>query len=97
MHASDLIDQRSVSSFPLSTPTGLALETLFTPTQESIDPERVVENLPDLSVYSLYIFKLSTLMRNILSSFKFEQIASVSNSKLYDILKEEIEFLQGSL
>ena len=47
---------RETSSFPLSVATGLALETLFTPTQESIDPERVVENLPDLSVYSLYIF-----------------------------------------
>ena len=86
---------RETSSFPLSVGSGLALEVLFTPTQESIDPERVVENLPDLSVYSLYIFNLSTLMRNILSSFKFEQIASASNSKLYDILKEEIEFLQG--
>ena len=86
---------RETSSFPLSVGTGLALESLFTPIQESIDPERIVENLPDLSVYSLYIFNLSTLMRNILSSFKFEQIASASNSKLYDILKEEIEFLQG--
>ena len=79
---------RETSSFPLSVGTGLALETLFTPTQESVDPERIVENLPDLSVYSLYIFNLSTLMRNILNSFKFEQIAPVSNSKLYDILKE---------
>lgn len=90
-----LLENRETSSFPLSTPTGLALETLFTPIQESIDPERIVENLPDLSVYTLYIFNLSTLMRNILNSFKFDQIASVPNSKIYDILKEEIEFLEG--
>lgn len=86
---------RETSSFPLSVGTGLALETLFTPTEESIDPDRIVENVPDLSIYTLYIFNLSTLMRNILSSLKFEQIVSAPNSKIYEILKEEVEFLEG--
>ena len=90
-----LLDNRETSSFPLSIPSGLALETLFTPIQDSVDPERIVENLPDLSTYTLYMFNLATLMRNILNSFKFDQIASVPISKLYEILQEEIDFLEG--
>lgn len=83
------------SSFPVSIPTGLSLETLFTPIIDSIDPDRQVENLPDLSVYTIYIFNLSTLMRNILSSFKFEEIAGARNDLLYEILSDEISFLDG--
>lgn len=83
------------SSFPVSIPTGLALETLFTPIIDSIDPERTVNNLPDLSVYTLYAFNVSTLMRNILSTFTAEQIANVPLEPFYEILSDEVEFLKG--
>lgn len=90
-----LKDLYQTSSFPVSIGTGLSLETLFTPLTESVDPERVVENLPDLSVYTLYIFNVSTLVRNILSTFTFEQIANVPLDSVYEILNDEVEFLKG--
>lgn len=91
----DLIESRETSGFPLSIGTGLALETLFTPIEPVVDETRVVENIPDLSVYTLYIFNVSTLLRNILSSFKSPEIVGVRNSVFLEILKEEIAFLKG--
>lgn len=90
-----LIENRETSGFPLSIGTGLALETLFTPIAPVVDDTRVVKNLPDLSIYTIYIFNVSTILRNILSSFKFPEIVGVKNSVFLDVLKEEVDFLNG--
>lgn len=90
-----LQNKQSTTSFPVSTPTGLSLETLFTPILPQIDETRTVENLPDLSVYSLYAFNISTLARNLINSFKYEDIAGVKNKFIYELLEAEIFFLSS--
>ena len=86
---------RETSGFPLSIGTGLAIETLFTPIEATADPEREVSNLPDLSVYTLYAFNVSTLLRNILSAVKSPEMMGAQNKVFLDVLKEEIDFLKG--
>lgn len=88
-------NKQSTTSFPVSIPTGLSLETLFTPILPQIDETRTVENLPDLSVYTLYAFNISTLTRNLINSFKYEDIAGVKNKFIYEILEAEIFFLSS--
>ena len=90
-----LQNKQSTTSFPVSTPTGLSLETLFTPILPQIDETRTVENLPDLSVYTLYAFNISTLTRNLINSFKYVDIAGVKNKFIYELLEAEIFFLSS--
>lgn len=90
-----LESKRATSSFPVSVGTGLSLEALFTPISPQVDETRIIEPLPDLSVYSLYAFNITTLIRNLLNSFKFEDIAGVRNSLIYEIVEAEIFFLSS--
>ena len=84
---------RPQSGFPVSIGTGLALETLFTPIQEVYDETRQVNNLPDLSVYSIYIFNISTLLRNLISSIKYKDLITIPKKDILETLLEEIDFL----
>lgn len=90
-----LEEKQSTSSFPVAIGTGLSLETLFTPILPQVDETREVHNLPDLSVYTLYAFNVSTLMRNIIASFKYEDIAPVKNSAIFELLEAEMFFLSN--
>ncbi len=83
---------RTMSGFPVSIGTGLALETLFTPIKEVYDESRVFETIPDLSVYDAFIFNTGTLLRNILNSTTAD-LVSLDKKEIYDTLLEEIEFL----
>ena len=91
MHPSLL--NRPMSGFPVSIATGLALETLFTPVQEVVDPQREVTNLTDLSTYNLYIFNTSTLLRNILATLPSKELPLISKQDVHAALLEEIEYL----
>lgn len=84
---------RPTSGFPLSIATSLALETLFTPIQDVYDPSREVHNLTDLSTYSLYLFNVATLLRNIIQSVSYQELATIPRNDVRDALLEEIEFL----
>lgn len=88
-----LLVNRTMSGFPVSIGTGLSLETLFKPIQEVYDSSRQVDTLSDLSIYSIYIFNISTLLRNVITSISFKDLVTISNSDIYDVLLEEIEFL----
>ena len=89
----EAITNRPMSGFPVSVATGLSLESLFTPIQPVIDETRQVENLPDLSIYNLYIFNTSTLLRNLINSLPAKELLLISKKEIYDTLLEEIEFL----
>lgn len=95
MSINPLESKRATSSFPVSVGTGLSLETLFTPISPQLDKTRSVDTLPDLSVYTLYAFNISTLIRNLLNSFKYEDIAGVRNSHIYELVEGEIFFLSS--
>lgn len=85
--------ERPQSGFPLSIGTSLSLETIFTAIQPVIDESRVVKNIPDLSVYSLYVFNISTLLRNLINSIKYSDLVIIPKKDIYETLLEEIEFL----
>jgi len=87
------LDDRAQSGFPLSIGTSISLETLFTPVQDVYDDSRVVDNLEDLSTYSLYVFNVSTILRNLINSVPYATIATVSRQVILDTLLSEIEFL----
>ena len=88
-----LLANRPQSGFPVSIATGLALETLFTPVIEVYDDTRQVNNLADLSTYNLYAFNVATLLRNIISTLKFDELLTVPKKDVYEALLEEVEFL----
>lgn len=87
------LELRNVSGFPVSIGTSLALETLFTPIQEVIDPSRKVPDKIKLETYNLYIFNISTILRNLITSLPYKDIVDVPNYLFYETLLEEIEYL----
>lgn len=88
-----LLADRVKSGFPVSIGTGMALETLFTPIMEVYDDTREVKNLADLSTYNLYVFNVATILRNIISTLKFDELLTVPKKDIYETLLEEVEFL----
>lgn len=88
-----ILDQRNKSGFPVSIGTGLSLESLFDPIQEVYDEGREVPNKVTLTDYSLFVFNISTLLRNLTNSIKYEELILVSKQDIYNVLLEEIEFL----
>lgn len=88
-----LLANRTQSGFPVSIGTGLSLETLFTPIQDVYDDTREVKNIPDLGVYTVYIFNVSTLLRNLINAISYKDLVMIPISDIHEALLEEIEFL----
>lgn len=86
--------QRSQSGFPLSVGTGLALETLMRPTQEVLDPGRSVPSKPDDVSYTNYLFNVSTLARNVITSVPYADLVRCSTADVVDTLLEEMDYLK---
>ena len=87
------LENRETSGFPLSIGTGLALETLFEPQEDSLS-ETAVEQTVDLTKYSTYAFNVGTLLRNILGSVKGQDAVSIQGKYYLYVLIEEITFLE---
>ena len=88
----DILKNRPMSGFPVSIATSLALETLFTPTISVADESRVVEKV-DPSTYDLYLFNVSTLLRNLIQSLPWRDMATVPRKDVADAFLEEVEFI----
>lgn len=84
-----------MSGFPVSIGTGLALETLFQPTQEVVDESRQVIKMEDLSQYTLYVFNLSTMLRNLISTLPSKELFRIPRKDILEALTEEMEFITG--
>lgn len=82
-----------MSGFPVSIGTGLSLETLFTPVQDVYDTTREVKNLPDLGVYSVYLFNVSTLLRNLINAINYKDLVTIPVPEIHAALLDEIDFL----
>lgn len=93
----DLLATRSTSSFPLSVGTGLALESLFEPTQERIDPDRAIPQKVDISQYDQFWVNIFTLARNLLQAIPAEYVMNVSSRPMLDSLIMEIDVIQSLL
>lgn len=90
-----ILENRTVSGFPVSIGTSMSLETVFSPVQEVYDAARQFDKLDDINTYSLYLFNVSTLLRNIYNSVKFNELITVSKKEVYETLLEEVDFLTG--
>jgi hypothetical protein len=93
MPIQDQIQNRAMSGFPVSIGTGLALQTVFTPTQDLYDETREAPEMIDVTKYETVVFNVETLFRNLLSSIKGD-ISNLKVKDLYSTLVEEIEFLK---
>lgn len=97
MNMNSPIWSRTLSSFPLSVGTGLALESIFTPTQDRIDSEREIPEQIVIKNYDEFWINIYTLFRNITSSMSVEQVTSVTASDVLDALNSEMDVIIGLL
>ena len=84
-----------MSGFPVSIGTSLALETIFSPVKEVFDPERKVPEKIDPNQYDMYLFNVSTILRNLIQSVAWRDMVLVNRKDVCDAFLEEIEFLTG--
>lgn len=87
--------ERDMSGFPVSIGTGLALETLFQPVMDVIDPERKVDQVANLKRYDAYIFNVDTLIRNLLSSLDRTVLDTVKPVDVYITIAQEIAWISN--
>lgn len=84
--------ERETSGFPVSIGTGLAIEHIFKPTEESLS-EETIEQDPNLLDYNVYAFNVSTLVRNLISSVPTDRALTIKPVHYLETLKEEVLFL----
>lgn len=89
------IQSRTMSGFPLSIGTGMAMETLFDAKQAFYDPDRQIPDRPDMSVLTQAWINLSTLFRNMVGSMSSVDAQSSSVEDYYEALKIEIEVIKS--
>lgn len=86
-----ILTDRTTTSFGVSIGTGLLLESLFTPTTERYDPDRVIPPKVDPFKYHHYCINVYTLMRNLLNSIKVTvTLGEVDTKVLAELVVEEI-------
>jgi hypothetical protein len=88
---------RTVSSFPLSIGTGLALESVFKPVQPAYDPDRIIPDHINIKDYSVFYINIETLIRNILGSVPKEVYLKANASDVFEILSQEKEVIDSLL
>lgn len=91
MFVQDPTTARTMSAFPLSVGTSLALESVFQTSAPSIDPERKIPQQINLSDYSEMWINLSTLFRNLMGSLSKDQSNAVNSHQIKNALIDEID------
>lgn len=90
-----ILENRSMSGFPLSVGTGLALETLFNPIGQVIDETRTPPPKADLTAYTDFLFNVASILRNLLASVNFADLKQTNRSDVIDTFLSEIEFINN--
>lgn len=90
----EILANRTVSAFPISVGTSLALESIFEASGPSIDPERIIPQKVNITDYTEFWLNISTLFRNIFGSLTREDSLRVSPGELADVLESEVEIIQ---
>ena len=88
-----VLQNRTYSGFPVSIGTGLSLETIFDPITEVYDKDRIAPSKVNKKSYNLYLFNVSTIIRNILSTVTSKDLISIKEKELLEVTLEEIEWL----
>lgn len=89
------LHDRLTSSFPISLPTGLALESIFSSRTPKYDPDRIIPQQIDIRMYQAFYINLLTLFRNLVSSIDKSVFLSARVDDLAMILESEIEVIES--
>lgn len=90
----DYLSNRTISAFPLSVGTSLALESIYEASAPSIDPERVIPQKVTINDYSEFWINISTLVRNIFGALSKEGTLSVLPWEVAEVIETEAEMIQ---
>ena len=71
--AISLLSKRTISAFPVSIGTSLALESLFTGRLPPYDPDRPIPQKMDISKYKYHLWCVDTLVRNFIGALEDKQ------------------------
>lgn len=88
---------RTISGFPLSIGTGIAMETLFTPRQEVYDPSRTSPSRITISSYQELWINVLTLIRNAYASCEPSLVKTVTPMDMVEVIMQEIELIKDLL
>lgn len=86
-----ILADRELSGFPLSIGTGLAFESLFPPRMDVYDPERVIEEKINFTVYNELWVNVETLFRNMLSAAPKEALVESGHIEVANYLIDEMD------
>lgn len=87
------VTERDISAFPVSVGTSLALESLFKPVLEPIDPERKIPQHVNLDDYDELWINVFTLYRNLMAALTKEHTQSVSFREVAEGIVQEIDYI----
>lgn len=93
MIVSDL-SQRTMSAFPVSIGTSLALESIDKGPNDPYDKERIIPNTVDTQEYSELWVNLFTLFRNIYQSIPTASREGIDPAEYKDVLLQEIDIIK---
>lgn len=92
---SNIIDDRTTTSFGLSIGTGLALESLFTPTKPRYDENREIPINVKPDDYNVHAYNVYTILRNIVAAVQTKDKTSLYRDKyLKDVLIDEVSIIK---
>lgn len=87
--------ERTVSSFPISIGTAIALESIFSPRIDPYDPERKIPNNIDINNYTTMYFNMLTLFRNLQGSLDKEVFLMAKDNELTEALIQEMDVIKS--
>lgn len=85
---------RTMSAFPVSIGTSLALESIFQPMQEAFDPARPIPQKVSIGDYQVFWVNLMTLYRNIIGALDKDGANAVMAQDLSDTLAFEADLIR---
>jgi len=91
-----VLDNRTLSSFGVSIGTGLALESLFTPTAPRYDVTREIPIKVKPTDYKVHAYNVYTLLRNIVAATEEKDKSNIyRDKKLSEVLIEEVNLIKA--
>lgn len=88
------LSNRTMSAFPCSIATSLALESMFEGVQPPYDPLREIPQRIEVSDYSVCWINLMTLFRNIIGALPPKEEAGVMAGEVSDVLQFEVDLIR---
>lgn len=92
--SSSALQERTVSAFPISIGTSLALESIMDGVQPPYDPERVIPDRIDLKHYDEFWINIETLFRNIMGSVPTAVQRGLMNGEILEVMLAETELIK---